>query len=187
MRFRFALFTRHHSLSTKSYPLLTACQVPQALPVCYPAVPGRALVIAVQAGADVAAFASESDVAAFASAQIAASRVAERAWAPAAQFAAPAEAADAEPGLYYDVVLQALYFAAAGQAFRFVGSAPVSVFFPGLTALRVADSWSPVLPFAAESLRCLAPALPVDSQALKACLRWLAERGGGRSGYTPAG
>lgn len=178
MRFRFALFTRHHSQSTKSYPLLTACQVPQALPVCYPAVPGRALVIAVQAGADVAAFAS---------AQVAASRVAERAWAPAAQFAAPAEAADAEPGLYYGVARQALYFAAAGQAFRFVGSALVSVFFPGLTALRVADSWSPVLPFAAESPRCLAPALPVDSQALKACLRWLAERGGGRSGYTPAG
>ena len=116
--------------------------------------------IAAQAGAfDVVVLAGVPDVVAFALVQIAASRVAEQAWAPAARFAA-SEAADAEPGLHYVVASPALYFAAA--AFRFVDSAPVSVFFPGLTASRVADSWLPALLFAAECFRCLARALPVD-------------------------
>ena len=119
--------------------------------------------IVVQAGTAVVAFASEQDAAfdvvVLAWMQAAASDAADQVWASAALFAAP-EAADAEPGLHYVVALQALYFAAA--EFRFVDSVPVSVSFPGLTALRVADSWVPALLFSAERFRCLARALPVD-------------------------
>jgi len=132
---------------------LTACQAHQASQVCYPVVPGRVLVIAAQAGVP--------DVVAFVSAQAVEPDIAEQAWAPAALFEVPG-VADAEPGLYYGVALQALCFAAAEPAFRFFGSALASAFFPGLMDSRVADSPLPVFLPEAERFCYLAQALPVD-------------------------